>query len=67
MKRMLIFITTDAKIPIGDKEDMAFMSNYGNYGRGREGVVVETGMNTEIGKIAQILDEDNIYTLLRFK
>lgn len=52
------FITTDAKIPIGDKENMAFMSTMATYGRG-EGVVVETGMNTEIGKIAQILDEDN--------
>lgn len=37
---------------------MAFMSTMATYGRG-EGVVVETGMNTEIGKIAQILDEDN--------
>lgn len=46
------------KIPIGDKENMAFMSTMATYGRG-EGVVVETGMNTEIGKIAQILDEDN--------
>jgi len=52
------FITADAKIPIGDKENMAFMSTMATYGRG-EGVVVETGMNTEIGKIAQILDEDN--------
>ena len=52
------FITTDEKIPIGDKENMAFMSTMATYGRG-EGVVVETGMNTEIGKIAQILDEDN--------
>jgi Ca2+-transporting ATPase len=37
---------------------MAFMSTLATYGRG-EGVVVETAMETEIGKIAKILDEDN--------
>ena len=51
------FITDDEKIPVGDKENMAFMSTMATYGRG-EGVVVATGMETEIGKIAKILDED---------
>ena len=51
------FITKDEKIPVGDKENMAFMSTMATYGRG-EGVVVGTGMETEIGKIAKILDED---------
>ena len=51
------FITKDEKIPVGDKENMAFMSTMATYGRG-EGVVVATGMETEIGKIAKILDED---------
>lgn len=51
------FITSDEKIPVGDKENMAFMSTMATYGRG-EGVVVATGMETEIGKIAKILDED---------
>ena len=37
---------------------MAFMSTLVTYGRG-EGVVVATAMDTEIGKIAKILDEDN--------
>ena len=36
---------------------MAFMSTMATYGRG-EGVIVATGMETEIGKIAKILDED---------
>lgn len=36
---------------------MAFMSTLVTYGRG-EGVVVGTAMNTEMGKIAKILDED---------
>ncbi|MCR3921885.1 MAG: HAD-IC family P-type ATPase, partial [Firmicutes bacterium] len=47
------------KTPIGDKSNMAFMSTLATYGRG-EGVVVATGMNTEVGKIAQILDEDHV-------
>ncbi len=46
------------KIPLGDQSNMAFMSTLVTYGRG-EGVVIATGMNTEIGKIAQILDEDD--------
>ena len=48
----------DPKTPIGDKSNMAFMSTLVTYGRG-EGVVVATAMETEIGKIAMILDEDN--------
>lgn len=48
----------DEKTPIGDKANMAFMSTLTTYGRG-EGVVVATAMETEIGKIAKILDDDN--------
>ena len=48
----------DPKVPIGDKINMAFMSTLATYGRG-EGVVIATAMDTEIGKIARILDEDN--------
>ena len=47
----------DPKTPIGDKSNMAFMSTLTTYGRG-EGVVIATAMETEIGKIAKILDED---------
>ncbi|BCJ92703.1 ATPase [Anaerocolumna cellulosilytica] len=47
----------DPKTPIGDAANMAFMSTLATYGRG-EGVVVATAMDTEIGKIAKILDED---------
>lgn len=47
----------DPKTPIGDKSNMAFMSTLVTYGRG-EGVVVGTAMETEMGKIAKILDED---------
>jgi len=50
-------IHEDPKTPIGDRSNMAFMSTLATYGRG-EGVVVATAMETEIGKIAKILDED---------
>lgn len=50
-------VFTDPKIPIGDMRNMAFMSTLVTYGRG-EGVVVGTAMETEMGKIAKILDED---------
>ncbi|OMF36704.1 ATPase [Paenibacillus sp. FSL H8-0548] len=45
------------KTTIGDQTNMAFMSTLVTYGRG-EGVVVATAMETEMGKIAKILDED---------
>jgi Ca2+-transporting ATPase len=49
---------TNPKTPIGDKSNMAFMSTLVTYGRG-EGIAVATAMNTEMGRIAKILDDDN--------
>lgn len=50
-------VLDDPKTPIGDMDNMAFMSTLVTYGRG-EGVVVGTAMETQMGRIAKILDED---------
>jgi len=42
--------------PLGDQKNMLFMSTLATYGRG-VGIAVSTGMNTQIGKIAKMLDE----------
>ncbi|MCM8711131.1 calcium-transporting P-type ATPase, PMR1-type [Clostridium sp. SYSU_GA19001] len=42
--------------PLGDQKNMAFMSTLATYGRG-VGIAVGTGMDTEIGKIAKMLEE----------
>ncbi|MCF0147146.1 MAG: calcium-translocating P-type ATPase, SERCA-type [Clostridium sp.] len=60
-------ITESEEVPIGDQHNMAFMSTLVTYGRGT-GIVVNTGMNTEIGKIAKMLDsEDESSTPLQKK
>ena len=51
-------ILAPGKTALGDMCNMAFMSTLVTYGRG-EGVVTATAMETEMGKIAKILDEDN--------
>ena len=47
-------VIEDEKVGIGDRKNMLFSSSLITYGRGK-GIVVETGMNTEVGKIAGIL------------
>jgi Ca2+-transporting ATPase len=49
-------ICEDQNISPGDQKNMAFMSTLVTYGRGT-GIAVASGMNTEMGKIAKMLDE----------
>jgi len=50
-------IQTDMTPPLGDRLNLGFMSTIITSGRGI-GVVVGTGMNTEIGKIASIINRE---------
>lgn len=48
------FLQLEKDIPLGDRKNTAFMGTVVNYGRGR-GVVVSTGMHTQLGLIADML------------
>lgn len=44
------------QVPVGDRKNMLFMGTTITSGRGRA-IVVETGMNTQLGQIARLLDD----------
>ncbi len=59
--------TINGEVSLGDRKNILFSSSLITYGRGK-GIVVGTGMNTEVGKIAKMIDEtDESQTPLQIK
>ena len=62
----IIDVLEKDNIPLGDQLNLAFKGTFVATGRGK-GVVFATGMNTELGRIANMLKEDDSLTPLQLR
>ncbi|MGB9679059.1 MAG: calcium-translocating P-type ATPase, SERCA-type [Thermoanaerobacteraceae bacterium] len=60
-------VIENINIPLGDRLNLAYMGTTVTYGRGKF-VVIATGMDTEMGKVASLIEsEKNVKTPLQLK